>query len=82
MVVPPFYAMNDVVFDSLAGYWILETFQQFSPASFMSPGRNNTDQVDVAAGVGVDICLDVDAALAGLLDQGDYSLLPHGAPCD
>ena len=46
-------------------------FDQAGGPAFVCPGRNDADQVVVAARVGIDVGLDVHARSAGLIDQGD-----------
>ena len=78
MVVPAGNALADVLLHPLALLGVLEAFEHLGGAAFVGPGRNDAGQVVVAARVGIDVGLHVDAALAGVVDQRHD--LVHAAP--
>src|SRR5262249_19700603 len=78
VVVPAGNAFLDVFLHSLPVFGVLQSRQHRGRAAFVGPGRDDARQVVVAAGVRIDVGLDVDAALAGLFDQADQFV--HAAP--
>src|SRR5262249_15493182 len=78
VVVPAGDAAADVFFHSLAFLCVFEAGEHLRFAAFVGPGRDNAGEIIVAASIGVDVGLHVDAAAASGFDQLDDFL--HAAP--
>src|SRR5215471_18634056 len=78
MVVPAGDAALDVLLELDPLLRVLEAGEQLRRAALVRPRRDDARQVVVTARVGVDVRADVDAALAGAVDQLDD--LAHPPP--
>ncbi len=71
VVVPAGDAAADLLLHPLAGRQVLQALDHLGAAALVGPGRDDAGKVVVAARVGVDVRLHIDAAAAGVLDEGD-----------
>src|SRR5262245_49843324 len=78
MVVPARALLLSIGREAFTLGWISQTGQETASSSFMSPRRDDTGEIVIAASVGINIRLDINTANTSLVNQADC--FAHAAP--